>query len=93
VLLTCCDVVANVGGNWTGCIAGQEGINGNFTAAPMFCDAAGGDFSLFADSPCAAENNPECGWVGAWPVGCGDSHPTPGIESTWGKVKALFRDR
>lgn len=90
ILLTCCDVVGNVGGNWTGCIAGQFGVNGNFTAPPMFCDADGGDFTLHADSPCAAENSPQCGQIGAWPVGCGES-PTPLLETTWGGIKALFR--
>jgi hypothetical protein len=28
-------------------------------------------FSLSTDSPCAKENNPGCGPIGAYPIGCG----------------------
>ncbi|MBP6875250.1 MAG: C39 family peptidase [Candidatus Eisenbacteria bacterium] len=63
--LVCSDVYGNVGGDWTGCIAGQAGVNGNFSADPLFCEPAAGDFRLHSDSPCAAENNAGCGLVGA----------------------------
>ncbi|MBN2172352.1 MAG: right-handed parallel beta-helix repeat-containing protein, partial [Candidatus Krumholzibacteriota bacterium] len=69
--LTCCDLYGNAGGDWVGCIAGQAGLDGNFSSDPLFCDAAGGDFQLHANSPCAEANNPGCGQVGAWPAGCG----------------------
>ena len=52
--------------------AGQLGIEGNFAADPLFCDAAAEDFPLHSDSPCAGINNPACGHLGAWPIGCGD---------------------
>jgi len=86
--LTCCDVFGNAGGDWTGCIADQFGVNGNIRADPEFCDLEAGDLTLAATSPCAPENNPECGLVGALPVGCGG---TPVIQTTWGAVKQMFR--
>jgi parallel beta-helix repeat protein len=69
-VLTCCDVYGNAGGDWVDCIAGQGGINGNFSADPLFCDTANGDLHIFAGSPCAPANN-SCGiLIGALDVGC-----------------------
>ncbi len=67
--LICCNLYANSGGDWTGCVADQAETDGNLSADPLFC---GGEnyFSLSADSPCAAENAGECGQIGAWGVGC-----------------------
>ena len=70
-VLVCCDLYGNEGGDWVDCVAGQVGLNGNFSADPLFCDAAGGDFTLHANSPCAEASNPGCGQLGAWPTGCG----------------------
>ena len=71
-VLSCADVFGNAGGDWVGCLAGQSGTNGNFSADPLFCDAAGGDLTLDAGSPCAPEHSPSgCDLVGALPVGCG----------------------
>jgi len=69
--LTCCDVYGNVGGNWTGCIADQAGAEGNFSADPLYCNPGAGEFTLHLFSPCAEENNPSCGQIGARPVACG----------------------
>jgi len=69
--LSCCDLFGNTGGDWTGCIADQLGIDGNFSEDPLYCDPAGGNLGLTAPSPCTAENNLECGQVGAFPVRCG----------------------
>jgi len=70
--LACSDVWGNTQGNWTGCLQGQNGINGNISSDPKFCGTANPDepYALRSDSPCAPENNPACGQVGAWPVGC-----------------------
>ncbi len=70
--LSCCTLFGNAGGDWVGQIAGQLGQNGNIDLDPLFCDAAGGDFGLLTESPCApfSEPNPECDLIGAWPVGC-----------------------
>jgi hypothetical protein len=91
VTLTCCDICGHAGGDWVGCIAGQYGINGNFSADPMFCDPNNGDFTLHCDSPCLPGNHPhgdDCGLIGARDMGCG---ATPIIPTRWGEVKALFR--
>ncbi|MCX5801857.1 MAG: right-handed parallel beta-helix repeat-containing protein [Candidatus Eisenbacteria bacterium] len=53
---------------------------------PQFCDAAGGDFHLNCTSPCA--NYSGCGQVGAFGVACGS---TAVEETTWGRVKSMFR--
>jgi len=42
----------------------------NFTADPMFCDPANGDYRLTSGSPCLPGENP-IGLVGALTVGCG----------------------
>jgi hypothetical protein len=79
VQLSCCDVFGNAAGDWVGPIAGQQGVRGNFSADPLFCDAGGGSFGLRADSPCLAGRHPDgpgCGLIGArdrecfaeWPV-------------------------
>jgi hypothetical protein len=69
-VLTCCDVYGNAGGDWVGYIADQAGINGNFSADPLFCDTANGDLHIFNASPCAPANN-SCGvLIGALDVGC-----------------------
>jgi predicted outer membrane repeat protein len=69
--LECCDVYGNAGGDYTGCIAGQNGANGNIGGDPLFCNAATGDLTLQGGSPCAAPNNPGCGQIGAQGAGCG----------------------
>jgi len=71
VTLSCSDLTDNAGGDWVGCIADQAGQDGNICLDPFFCDPTGGDLTLDASSPCAPENNPVCGQIGAWPVGCG----------------------
>ncbi len=86
--LTCCDVFGNSGGDWVGCLEGQLGIGGNICEDPLFCGPGSEDFTLHADSPCAPEHNPDCGLIGAWPVGCEE---TPVERTTWGGIKALFR--
>jgi predicted outer membrane repeat protein len=69
--LSCTDVFGNAGGDWTGCIADQLGINGNFSLDPRFCNVGGRDYTLAQTSPCTAANAPAgCGLIGAHPVGC-----------------------
>jgi hypothetical protein len=87
VTLLCCDVYGNAGGDWVGCISGQNGTNGNFSEDPLFCDAPNGDFTIDTASPCTPANNPACGLVGAWGIGC-DSPVEP---ASWGSLKAMFR--
>jgi len=86
--LSCTDLYANLGGDWTGCVAGQQGSNGNFTANPRFCDPFVGDFTLNALSLCAPGNSPAgCDLIGALPVACGvtdvaDSPPVADVRLT-----------
>ena len=86
--LECSDIFGNAGGDWVGCIEGQQDIAGNIAADPLFCDAAGSDFTLEEASFCAPTFNPDCGLIGAFPVGCGS---TPIQRVTCGSAKALFR--
>ncbi|MCK4511317.1 right-handed parallel beta-helix repeat-containing protein [bacterium] len=77
VTMSCCDVHGNEGGDWVECIAGQLGTNGNIQEDPLFCGAANPaePYTLSPESPCAPDNNPTCGQIGAWPVGCGSTFP------------------
>ncbi len=63
-LVSCSDIWGNAGGN---AICGVN-AGDNFSLDPLYCDAAAGDLSLRADSPCL--NYAACGTVGALGVGC-----------------------
>ncbi len=67
--LSCCDIYGNAGGDWVGCIEDQEGVSGNFSLDPCFCDAPSGDFQLWNYSPC---QQVVCGQIGAQSIGCWD---------------------
>jgi hypothetical protein len=58
--LSCTDVYGNDGGDFSGCVAGQDSLNGNFSLDPLYDNAAGGDYTLARNSPCLASNN-DCG--------------------------------
>jgi len=87
VFLACLDAWDNAGGNYVG-IPDPTGTNGNIAADPIFCDVAAQDFSIREDSPCAPQQNPTCGLVGALGVGC--TVPTPTVSATWGQIKSLY---
>lgn len=75
IVLSCCDVYGNELGDWVGCLQGQEEGIGNISLDPLFCGAAGlvSPYDLYVGSPCAEGENPEdpeCGQIGAWSVGC-----------------------
>jgi predicted outer membrane repeat protein len=68
---SCCDLFGNAGGDWVSCLAGQQGVNGNIDADPLFCEPTAGDLTLHADSPCAIPQSPSgCGLIGALGIGC-----------------------
>jgi hypothetical protein len=70
-VLSCTDLFANPGGDWTAPIADQLGINGCFSADPLFCHWLAGDYALAGSSPCAPAHSPAgCDLIGAHPVGC-----------------------
>jgi len=86
MVLTCCDVHGNVGGEYGVHMTDQTGTNGNISEDPLFCDPAY-DFTLDASSPCLPANN-SCGvQMGSSGQGC----DSPIEHATWGAVKALFR--
>ena len=62
IVVECSDVE----GGWPG--------DNNIDAAPQFCNPADGDYHLAENSPCAPEQQPICGLIGALGVGC---------ECTW----------
>jgi hypothetical protein len=69
----CSDVYGNEGGDWVGCIAGQNGVDGNRSSDPLFCNPAAGDYTLAEDSPCL--DLTECLFgvapqIGCYGVGC-----------------------
>ena len=70
--LSCCDVWDNDHGDYVGCLAGMEGVDGNISANPLFClgNAPDDPYGLDDASPCAPAGQPMCGLVGARPVAC-----------------------
>jgi len=80
--VACSDFYGNMDGDWTGCIDDQIGIDGNFAADPLFCPETATDerYALEAASPCAPAAQPECGLIGARPVGCDQSTGAPGPD-------------
>jgi hypothetical protein len=88
VELRCCDIYGN-SGNWSGCIAGQDSANGNFSSDPGFCDAELGDWHLSDQSPCSPAHSPSgCGLIGALDVRCSTDVVAP---VTWGAIKAIYK--
>ncbi|MCP4711926.1 MAG: hypothetical protein GY869_25175, partial [Planctomycetes bacterium] len=64
--ISCCDINQDGYGN----AAGAPDNNDNIRLDPLFCGVESNAFTLFNDSPCAAENYSICSLVGAWPVAC-----------------------
>ncbi len=85
--LACCDLHGNAGGDWVGCVAGQNGTNGNFSENPAFCGWAMGDYTLRDCSPCVEGYG--CGQIGALGIGC--TGPTVTESTSWSGLKALYR--
>lgn len=71
VTASCCDIYGNSEGDWTGPLEGQLGLEGNISVDPQFCNLAAGDAGITWTSPCRPDAQPECGLIGAGPVGCG----------------------
>ncbi|MBN2170037.1 MAG: hypothetical protein JW819_01795 [Candidatus Krumholzibacteriota bacterium] len=76
-LLSCSDLYGNAGGDYAGAAAGLEGVAGNISADPWFCDPQSDTASVSSYSPCLPENN-DCGLLmGAGGLGCYGG-PAPG---------------
>ncbi len=68
--IACSDVYGNTGGNYTGEMEDQTGLNGNISSNPLFCDYENWNLTLASQSPCLPENN-NCGvLMGALGEGC-----------------------
>jgi hypothetical protein len=86
--MRCCNVFHNAGGDWVGTLAGLEGVNGNFSAWPLFCDPGNDDLHLSEGSICLPDNN-SCGaLIGALGVGCGPVSIEP---MSWARIKERYR--
>lgn len=72
VEVICSNIYGNMGGDWVGSIAGQNGSGGNMSEDPLFCGDLNPEatLTLASDSPCAEDANPACGQIGALGVGC-----------------------
>jgi predicted outer membrane repeat protein len=86
--LGCNDLFGNAGGN---SIAGSIDLGTNIFLDPLFCNAAGEDYSLQGSSPCLLGGT--CGLIGA--VGVGPclvvaAEPLTQLLS-WGSLKARYR--
>jgi hypothetical protein len=62
-------------GDWIGAIAGQNGLDGNFSRHPLFCEDSNPSdpWSLSSASPCLPGQHPSgvaCELIGARPEGC-----------------------
>lgn len=62
--------------------------DGLFLANPLFCDAAGGDFGMCADSPAVAG---EIVVYGAFAIECADCGEVSVKNKSWGDIKSMFK--
>ena len=88
ITLTCSDIFGNAGGDYIGCLAGLDGIDGNFSLDPLFCSAASANYYLSEDSPCLPGNPPSevCGLIGRYGAGC----PAAGVEDQPPAAQLVF---
>jgi len=59
-VIECCNIFANVGGDWNEDIDSLSSLNGNMSADPLFCNLGDGNLYLQEQSPCAPAQN-SCG--------------------------------
>lgn len=83
MVLECCDIYGNEGGDWTGPVAGRDGVDGNLAVDPSFCALASGGLDLAPGSPLLAAG--ACGPIGAGGAGCGaapvpETPPAPAVS-------------
>jgi hypothetical protein len=81
-----CNVLwQNVGGDYSNWEPGPN----DQSVDPEFCDIPADDYTVRNTSPCAEENSPVCGQIGAYGIGCG----TVSVEPTsWSRVKSWYRE-
>jgi hypothetical protein len=81
--LSCNDFWNNLPGDYLAVGPGP----GDISADPEFCAPESDDYRLMSSSPCAPAQQPSCGLIGAYDVGCGS---TATERSTWGTIKVLM---
>jgi hypothetical protein len=84
----CSDVYGNQGGDWIGCLEGQNGVDGNRSVNPLFCDAAARDYTLAENSPCLDTSDCPLSvgeYIGCYGVGCTESE-VPGDKPLPGRM-------
>ena len=87
--MECSDVFDNSGGDYVDCLAGQNGVAGNFSEDPLFCDMAGENFHICFDSPCFDTGG--CGlFVGAYDIGCGACGGVATRATSWSGIKTSY---
>jgi len=92
ISLACGDVWGNAGGDFVDCLAGLDGVGGNFSADPLFTNPTACDLTLQSGSPCLPGHHPDgvpCGGLGAVLDPCLGS-PTATQPTTWGSIRARF---
>jgi hypothetical protein len=70
VTAQCNNSFDNALGNWDPSLGDLTGVDGNFSADPLFCDPENGDLHIHNTSPCAPDNNLCEAIIGALGVGC-----------------------
>jgi predicted outer membrane repeat protein len=70
----CSDIYGNIGGDWTGMVANQNGFSGNISMDPIFCldENPATPYTLDASTPCAPACPPGEDFMGAAPIACGE---------------------
>jgi predicted outer membrane repeat protein len=91
ISLTVSAVYGNAGGDWVGCIAGQESADNNIATDPYLCGVLAGDYTLCGASPCLPENNIPGFLIGVHGKGCDPPCSAPVEARSWGSIKAMFR--
>jgi hypothetical protein len=93
--ISCCDIYNNEGGD--DLISWFTDLGNNFDADPLFCGTESEDhpYGIGDTSPCAPAGNPDCGLVGAGPVGCGTgiTEATPGVIRLLGNAPNPFNPK
>lgn len=68
--VSCTNIYNNVGGDYTGCIAGWQILVENTSLDPQYCLTTDYDLTLNSTSPCLAANNFCSTLIGANDMGC-----------------------
>jgi predicted outer membrane repeat protein len=90
--MICNDLFGNFGGDFSPPWQSPVGVDGNFSADPLFIDVVNGNLCIESDSPCSPENN-ECNiLIGALRENCETSNPIVNglyVESSYSNQHCL----